>query len=158
MSYSHSFNASCLWYTISSPSPSVQSSYKLLYRVFLLMFDSLCFKTTIKYQGQCQSSFENQNRCISYKMYDRWNRQIACIMVSSNLYELRALWNLTPTNSITRRKLEFAIPNNVVNATYCNVCRWTGISFAMSWWIRGKNGGQFFSSMTIPAEKNTTIH
>ena len=45
------------------------------------------------------------------------------------------------------------IPNNVVNATYCIFCRWIGISFPMSWWIIGKNGGQFLSSITIPAVK-----
>jgi len=45
------------------------------------------------------------------------------------------------------------VPNRVVNATYCNFCRWIGISLAMSWWIIGKNGGQFFSSRTIPAAK-----
>lgn len=48
------------------------------------------------------------------------------------------------------------IPNNVVNATYCNLCKWIGISFAISWWIIGKKGGQFFSSRTIPAEKQRT--
>lgn len=45
------------------------------------------------------------------------------------------------------------IPNNVVNATYWILCRWIGISVAMSWWISGKNGGQFFSSITIPAAR-----
>jgi hypothetical protein len=27
-----------------------------------------------------------------------------------------------------------------------------GISLAMSWWMMGKNGGQFFSSIGTPAE------
>lgn len=47
------------------------------------------------------------------------------------------------------------LPNNEKNATYCSLWRWIGISFAISWWIIGKNGGQFFSSITIPAAKQS---
>jgi len=45
------------------------------------------------------------------------------------------------------------LPNSEENARYCILCRWIGISFAMSWWIMGIKGGQFLSSMTIPAVK-----
>lgn len=48
---------------------------------------------------------------------------------------------------------EINIPNNDANAKYWSLWRWIGISFAMSWWIMGKKGGQFFSSRTIPAAK-----
>jgi hypothetical protein len=43
-------------------------------------------------------------------------------------------------------------PKNDENARYCILCRWIGISLEMSWWMRGKKGGQFFSSITTPAE------
>lgn len=49
-------------------------------------------------------------------------------------------------------------PSKVVKATYCMFCRWIGISFAISWWMIGKYGGQFFSSITIPAAWPITRH
>lgn len=44
------------------------------------------------------------------------------------------------------------IPNQLAKAEYCNLWTCTGISLAMSWWIIGKNGGQFLSSTGTPAE------
>lgn len=49
------------------------------------------------------------------------------------------------------------VPKYVANAIYCSLWRRTGISFAMSWWISGKKGGQFFDSITIPATKKGNI-
>ena len=49
------------------------------------------------------------------------------------------------------------LPNNDANAKYCSLCRWMGISFAISWWIMGKKGGQFFSSITMPAARTEEI-
>jgi len=43
------------------------------------------------------------------------------------------------------------IPSQLANARYCNFCTFAGISLAMSWWMMGKNGGQFFSSIGTPA-------
>ena len=43
------------------------------------------------------------------------------------------------------------VPKYVEKAIYCSLWRRMGISFAMSWWIRGNKGGQFFTSITIPA-------
>jgi hypothetical protein len=43
------------------------------------------------------------------------------------------------------------VPKSDANATYCVLCRWTGISLPISLWMMGKNGGQFLSSNTIPA-------
>jgi hypothetical protein len=45
------------------------------------------------------------------------------------------------------------VPKSDANATYCVLCRWTGISLPISLWMMGKNGGQFLSSNTIPAAK-----
>lgn len=52
----------------------------------------------------------------------------------------------------------WGIPRNDVNATYWILWRWMGISFEMSWWMRGRNGGQFLSSITIPATKKKEEH
>jgi hypothetical protein len=45
------------------------------------------------------------------------------------------------------------LPKSDANATYSVLCRWTGISLPISLWMMGKNGGQFFSSNTIPAAR-----
>jgi hypothetical protein len=53
--------------------------------------------------------------------------------------------------AIKFQKRQSTIPSQLANARYCNFCALAGISLAMSWWIIGKNGGQFFSSMGTPA-------
>lgn len=49
--------------------------------------------------------------------------------------------------------INHGVPIKDANAKYCNLCKWTGISFTISWWIIGKKGGQFLSSIIIPAAK-----
>lgn len=44
------------------------------------------------------------------------------------------------------------IPNQLAKAIYCSLWACTGISLAISWWIIGKNGGQFFPSSGTPAD------
>lgn len=46
------------------------------------------------------------------------------------------------------------IPNQLAKAEYCSLWAWTGISLAISWWMIGKNGGQFLSSTGTPAGKH----
>lgn len=45
----------------------------------------------------------------------------------------------------------FDLPNQLAKAKYCNLWAWAGISLAISWWIIGKKGGQFLSSVVTPA-------
>jgi hypothetical protein len=61
------------------------------------------------------------------------------------------------TTKITREKFQKTknnelLPNQLAKAKYCSLWAWIGISFAISWWMMGKNGGQFLSSGVMPAE------
>lgn len=49
------------------------------------------------------------------------------------------------------RKVCNFIPSQLAKARYCNLWALAGISFAISWWIIGKNGGQFLSLEGTPA-------
>ena len=44
------------------------------------------------------------------------------------------------------------LPNQLAKAIYCILWAWIGISFAISWCMIGKNGGQFLSLEVMPAE------